>query len=120
MQFAAQPLHQRDEVRHFGRRGRDFGDGGELVVLDAALLEGLRRVDWGVVADVDDGVDVLGPGGGEDGGRVRGVLLAEGLEGAEAVVVDGEGDGGHGLPFREVLDVPFAAGGERLELPGHA
>jgi hypothetical protein len=82
-QLSTQPVNQGDEVAHLRGRRRNLGDGGELVVLHAAFFEGVWRVLWGVVGDVDDGVDLGGPVGEEGFGGVFGVLFAEGLEGTE-------------------------------------
>ena len=112
----AQPIHQLDEILRLFRRRRDLGDGGELVVFDAALVEALGVIDGTLVADIDDGLDLALPVADEDVRGVRIVNLPQGLHGAEDAG-DGVGDWGHGLPFGQVLDVPFAFCREVLELP---
>jgi len=87
------------------------------VVFDAAGFEALGVVDGGFVADVYDGLDAAAPLRDEFVRGVCGVDLAEGFHAAEDSG-DGGADGGDGLPFLEVFDVPFSFCGEVLELVG--
>lgn len=86
------------------------------MVFDAALVETFGVINGAFVADVDDGFHLPFPIAHEDVRGVRIVDFPEGLHGAEDVG-DGFGDGADGLPFGEVLDVPFAFGGKMLQLP---
>ena len=72
------------------------------------------------MADVDDSIDFFRPFSSKDRGRVDGILLAESLEGSEAVIINGAGDGGYGLPFRQILHIPFSCRGQCLQLVRHA
>ena len=114
--LCAQPIHQLDEILRLFRRGRDLGDGREFVVFDAALIETLGVIDGTLMADIDDGLDFALPVADEDVRGVRIVNFSQGFHGAEDAG-DGVGDWGHGLPFGEVLDVPFAFCRQVLELP---
>ena len=114
--LCTQPIDQLDEIFRLFRRRRDLGDGREFMVLNTALIEALGIIDGTLVADIDDGLDLALPVADEDVRGVRIVDFAQGLHGAEDAR-DGVGDGAHGLPFGEVLDVPFAFCGEVLQLP---
>lgn len=109
----SQAIDEADEVFDLGGGRRDFGDGGEFVVLDTAVVEAFGVVDRTFVADVDDRLDLVAPVLDEDGGGVRFVDFSQGLHGAEDAG-DGLRHGFDRLPLHEVLDVPFAFGGEML------
>ena len=100
-------VHEVDEDLDLIRLWRLFGDSGEFVIRDAVVLEAFGVVDGVVVRDVDDSGYFARIFLRNDFGRVFGVNFAEGLHGAEDAS-DGLRDGWHGLPFLQVLDVPFA------------
>ena len=111
-----QPIDQLDELLSLLRRRRDLGDGGELVVLDAAFLEFLGVVHGAIVTDIDDHPDPATPAPEELFRRMGIVDLTEGFHSAEDTG-DRFGDGRNVRPLSEVLDVPFSFGGEVGQLP---
>lgn len=86
------------------------------MILDAAFVEVLGIINRAFVTYVDDGFDFSAPLADETVGTVGLVDLSEGLHGAEDTG-DRFRDWPDGLPFSEVLDVPFASGRKMLKLP---
>ena len=112
----AQPVDQRDEIPRLLRRRRDFRDGRKLMVLDTPLIQPLGIINGTLVADIDNGFDPAFPILHKEIRRVRIVDFPQSLHGAEDAG-DGLRDRDHGLPFGQVLDVPFAFCGKMLQLP---
>ena len=112
----AQPVNQRDEIPRLLRRRRNLGNGREFMVLDAALIQPLGIINGTLMADIDNGFDPAFPIPHKEIRRMRIVDFPQRLHSAEDAG-DGLRDRDHGLPFGQVLDVPFAFCGKMLQLP---
>ncbi|KAI6945451.1 hypothetical protein KC341_g62 [Hortaea werneckii] len=94
------------------------------MVFDAAFLQLLRVVDGGLVADIEHHCHAVRYSDmaefPDEVGRVVGrVDLTHGFHGAEDAA-DGVRARRDALPFLQVLDVPFPARRQVLQLPAHA
>lgn len=114
-------VHQRNEAVYLLGGGWDLRHGGKFVVMDSCAFQTSRVINRLVLGDVDDVADDGAVASDEFSWTVYVVDFAKRLHGAEDGFVgrtNGIGNGDDGLPFGEVLDVPFAFAGEVLELPG--